>query len=118
MLLMLLLLPCFGEGVSSLYALHRSSLFCRDCPQAPNLTCLVRLLRLLLLLLRWVWFSFEDRILQNSLSVCRANRGTSCSQRPPSYFDPYKQYEGGARDVIVIVVGNEHGDMSSNPGRD
>ena len=25
---------------------------------------------------------------------------------------------GGARGVIVIVVGNEHGDMSSNPGRD
>ena len=26
--------------------------------------------------------------------------------------------EGGARGVIVIVVGNEHGDTSSNPGRD
>ena len=25
---------------------------------------------------------------------------------------------GGARGVIVIVVGNEHGDTSSNPGRD
>ena len=25
---------------------------------------------------------------------------------------------GGARGVMVIVVGNEHGDMSSNPGRD
>ena len=25
---------------------------------------------------------------------------------------------GGARGVIVIIVGNEHGDMSSNPGRD
>ena len=25
---------------------------------------------------------------------------------------------GGARDVIVIVVGNGHGDTSSNPGRD
>ena len=24
----------------------------------------------------------------------------------------------GARGVIVIVVGNEHGDSSSNPGRD
>ena len=24
---------------------------------------------------------------------------------------------GGARGVIVIVVGNEHGDTSSNPGR-
>ena len=26
-------------------------------------------------------------------------------------------YIGGARGVIVIVVGNEHGDTSSNPGR-
>ncbi len=25
---------------------------------------------------------------------------------------------GGARGVVVIVVGNEHGDMSSHPGRD
>ena len=25
---------------------------------------------------------------------------------------------GGARGVIVIVVGNEHSDTSSNPGRD
>ena len=24
---------------------------------------------------------------------------------------------GGARDVMVIVVGNGHGDTSSNPGR-
>ena len=24
---------------------------------------------------------------------------------------------GGARGVVVIVVGNGHGDMSSNPGR-
>ena len=29
----------------------------------------------------------------------------------------YNSY-GGARGVIVIVVGNEHGDTSSNPGRD
>ena len=25
---------------------------------------------------------------------------------------------GGARGVVVIVVGNEHGDTSSNPGQD
>ena len=25
---------------------------------------------------------------------------------------------GGARGVMVIAVGNEHGDTSSNPGRD
>ena len=26
--------------------------------------------------------------------------------------------DGGARGVVVIAVGNEHGDTSSNPGRD
>ena len=25
---------------------------------------------------------------------------------------------GGARDVMVIIVGNRHGDTSSNPGRE
>ena len=29
-----------------------------------------------------------------------------------------KSKNGGARGVIVIVVGNGHGDTSSNPGRD
>ena len=27
-------------------------------------------------------------------------------------------WEGGARGVMIIVVGNGHGDTSSNPGRD
>ncbi len=27
-------------------------------------------------------------------------------------------FSGGARGVMVIVVGNEHGDTSSNPGQD
>ena len=31
--------------------------------------------------------------------------------KPPSGL-----YEGGARGVIVIIVGNEHGDTSSKPG--
>ena len=31
-------------------------------------------------------------------------------------YEDYKVLEyGGARGAIVIVVGNEHGDMSSNP---
>ena len=29
-----------------------------------------------------------------------------------------RMVEGGARGVMVIVVGNGHGDESSNPGRD
>ena len=39
-----------------------------------------------------------------------------------SYYDKVKPITsylfGGARGVMVIVVGNEHGDTSSNPGRD
>ena len=30
----------------------------------------------------------------------------------------YILYNGGARGVMVIFVGNGHGDTSSNPGRD
>ena len=30
----------------------------------------------------------------------------------------YNLRNGGACGVMVIVVGNEHGDTSSNPGRD
>ena len=30
----------------------------------------------------------------------------------------YNVHYGGARGVMVIVVGNEHGDTSSNPGWD
>ena len=32
--------------------------------------------------------------------------------------DPGPPHHWGARGVMVIVVGNEHGDTSSNPGRD
>ena len=34
-----------------------------------------------------------------------------------SYYEK-RPYVGGARWVMVIVVGNGHGDTSSNPGRD
>ena len=30
----------------------------------------------------------------------------------------YLKLKGGARGVMVIFVGNEHGDTSPNPGRD
>ena len=33
-------------------------------------------------------------------------------------FGGARGVSGGARGVIVIVVGNEYGDTSSNPGRD
>ena len=32
--------------------------------------------------------------------------------------DQYVWFYGGARGVMVIVVGNGHGDTSSNPGRE
>ena len=40
-----------------------------------------------------------------------------------TYFSDYTKQsinntQGGARGVMVIIVGNEHGDMSSKPGRD
>ena len=40
--------------------------------------------------------------------------------QPPviTFFTIMSPFLGGARGVIVIVVGNEHGDTSSNPGRD
>ena len=45
------------------------------------------------------------------------------TKKPESKFKkekllaPITQTEGGARDVMVIVAGIGHGDMSSNPGR-
>ena len=33
-------------------------------------------------------------------------------------YSEYNFFYGGARGVMVIVVGNGHGDTSSNPGRD
>ena len=33
-------------------------------------------------------------------------------------YHGYTNYLGGAHGVMVIVVGNGHGDTSSNPGRD
>ena len=35
-----------------------------------------------------------------------------------THTQTHTQIYGSARGVMVIVVGNEHGDTSSNPGRD
>ena len=43
--------------------------------------------------------------------------GSRFSPNQGKYFPVYCSI-GGARGVMVIVVGNGHGDMSSNPGRD
>ena len=42
--------------------------------------------------------------------------GTNITLTSPS--DAFQSHKKGARGVIVIVVGNEHGNTSSNPGRD
>ena len=39
-------------------------------------------------------------------------------ERYESNYFPLSYEYGGARGVMVIVVGNGHGDTSSNPGRD
>ena len=42
-----------------------------------------------------------------------------CFQHSPGILsDLLNLSSGGARGVVVITVGNEHGDTSSNPGRD
>ena len=46
-----------------------------------------------------------------------AVRTTMLFPTKPSSDDDWVQ-AGGARGVMVIVVGNEHDDTSSNPGRD
>ena len=53
-----------------------------------------------------IWHIFGDRAL------------LQLTQSTPTV--PYDKPEGGARGVVVIVVGNGHGhgDTSSNPGRD
>ena len=35
-----------------------------------------------------------------------------------NHLTVYKQNIGGVCDVMIIVIGNVHGDTSSNPGRD
>ena len=77
----------FGKGFFFSLCELLGSTLCWDGSQAPDLACMVRLLLLLL----WVW-SFEGRISPNDLSACRPNRGATCPQQPPSYFDPYKQW--------------------------
>ena len=48
-----------------------------------------------------------------------AMKGYSTFPKASALLEPHHQIVfGGARGVIVIVVGNEHGDTSSNPGRD
>ena len=53
-------------------------------------------------------------ISSSSSSSCRA--GSTDIPEPLSPLLPIV-HRGGARGVVVIAVGNEHGDTSSNPGR-
>ena len=57
---------------------------------------------------------------RNLEQVLAATPHKTPTVRPPaSYHEKYPLYcIGGARGVVVIVVGNGHGDTSSNPGPD
>ena len=41
-----------------------------------------------------------------------------CIEHPMRHEVKWRFARLGARGIMVIVVGNEHGDTSSNPGRD
>ena len=80
------------------------------------------------------WFSYHVvsfRLLTSSTGIPRrtaiplfTNHNVTASQSTRGHQEqtqnPYQQslYNNGARGVMVIVVGNGHGDTSSNPGRD
>ena len=52
----------------------------------------------------------------NPEQVLAATPHKTPTVRPPAPY--HENYFGGARGVVVIAVGNEHGHTSSNPGRD
>ena len=69
------------------------------------------------------YFSFGEvssdyRIVSGKIrwSLCRNKKQTDKTQFMSSLHLPI--VFGGARGEMVIVVGNGHGDTSSNPGRD
>ena len=51
-----------------------------------------------------------------SYKTCIMYDNTSLQQKP--FIENVYDVCGGARGVMVIGVGNGHGDTSSNPGRD
>ena len=50
--------------------------------------------------------------------MCPARNNNKDEDNSLKTLNDKKTFSGGARGVMVIVVGNEHGDTSSNPGRD
>ena len=50
--------------------------------------------------------------------ICHQTKQTQIKVSEFKLQSGYYVHLGGARGAIVIVVGNEHGDTSSNPGRD
>ena len=66
-----------------------------------------------------------NKVYYNICTVCSpgisTELGTNSHRRV--HYQPHVGYYniyhmGGARGVMVIIVGNGHGDTSSNPGRD
>ena len=62
--------------------------------------------------------SIPDRVIPKTLKMLLDTSLLNTQQYKVCIKDKVEQSNGGARGVIVIIVGNEHGDMSSNPGRD
>ena len=56
--------------------------------------------------------------LGHSIKPDISNRSVRRILHEDQHLNPYKLVVGGARGVMVIVVGNGHDDTSSNPGRD
>ena len=61
-----------------------------------------------------------DYVLRKKQKITRTNYYGWGQRRWHSATSKYTRgvVLGGARGVVVIAVGNEHGDTSSNPGRD
>ena len=60
----------------------------------------------------WTLFAISISYNGNSYTTCMYG------ERERERCAWYNSYFGGARGVMVIIVGNGHGDMSSNPGWD
>ena len=62
------------------------------------------------------WLAIFTAWCQFHLKIVKMNK--TWDHRIELHLDTYLQNNGVTRSVMVIVVGNEHSNMSSNPGRD
>ena len=55
---------------------------------------------------------------KEELLLCLSSFFVQCYKFELIYYDATVYLLGGAHGVMVIIIGNGHGDTSSNPGRD